>query len=140
MTYLARVASINRQGETAMSPLPISLFALLSVVACAPVTSSDAPPGVAEGHTGDDATGKPPHDEQIRVAPGLEDNPCRAEAAQRFVGQQSDRATVQAAVAASGAKTVRVIKPDMMVTMDYRGDRLNIRVDASDKIIEVSCG
>lgn len=123
-----------------MSPLPISLFALLSVAACAPVASSDAPPGVVEGHTGDDAAGEPPHQEQIRVAPGLEDNACRAEAAQRFVGQQADRATVQAAVAASGAKSVRVIEPDMMVTMDYRGDRLNIRVDANGRIVAVTCG
>ena len=86
-----------------MSPLPISLFALLSMVACAPVTSSGAPPGAVEGHAGDDAAGEPPHQGQIRVAPGLEDNPCRAEAAQRFIGQQADRAAVQAAVAASGA-------------------------------------
>lgn len=123
-----------------MSPLPISLFALLSVAACAPVASNDAPPGVVEGHAGDDATGEQPHHEQIRVAPGLEDNACRAEAAQRFIGQSSDRATVQAAVAASGAKTVRVIEPGMMVTMDYRGDRLNIRVDADGRIVAVTCG
>ena len=123
-----------------MSPLPISLFALLSMVACAPVTSSGAPPGAVEGHAGDDAAGEPPHQGQIRVAPGLEDNPCRAEAAQRFIGQQADRAAVQAAVAASGAKTVRVIEPGMMVTMDYRGDRLNIRVDANGRIVEIACG
>jgi Peptidase inhibitor I78 family len=123
-----------------MSSLPISLFALLSVAACTPVTSSDTPPGVVEGHAGDDTTGEPPHPEQIRVAPGLEDNPCRAEAAQRFVGQQSDRATVQAAVAASGAKSARVIEPGMMVTMDYRGDRLNIRVDANGRIVALTCG
>jgi Peptidase inhibitor I78 family len=128
-----------------MSPMPISLFALLSVTACTPVVSSDASPDAVEGHAvegnaGDDTTSRSAHQEQIRVAPGLEDNPCRADAAQRFVGQQADRATVQAAVAASGAKSVRVIKPDMMVTMDYRGDRLNIRVDADSRIVAVSCG
>ena len=81
-----------------------------------------------------------PPEERIRVAPGLEEGSCDAEAAQRFVGQKADETTVKAAVAASGAKAARVIKPDMMVTMDFRGDRLNIRVDDAGNIIAVTCG
>jgi hypothetical protein len=123
-----------------MSSLPISLFALLSVAACAPVGSGEAPPDAIEGHSDDDAKAQPPHEEQIRVGPGIGSNVCRADVAQRFVGEQADRETVRAAVAASGAKSVRVIEPDMMVTMDYRGDRLNIRVDASGRIVTVTCG
>ncbi|MFZ2753254.1 MAG: I78 family peptidase inhibitor [Lysobacteraceae bacterium] len=134
------------QGGAAMSPLPLSLFALLSVAACTPVASNEPPPGGEE--SGESAAGgKPPMksgplppEEQIRVAPGILDESCSAEPAQRFVGRTADEDTVQAAISASGAKTARVIKPDMMVTMDYRGDRLNIRVDAAGKIIEIACG
>lgn len=129
-----------------MSLLPYSLFAILSVAACTPVASHDAPSGGEDG--GESATGEKPRitggslppEESIRVAPGLEEGGCDAEAAQRFVGRNADETTVKAAVAASGAKAARVIKPDMMVTMDYRGDRLNIRLDDAGKIIAVTCG
>lgn len=38
------------------------------------------------------------------------------------------------------ASTSRVIFPGMMVTMDYRPDRVNIRVDGSHVILSVSMG
>jgi hypothetical protein len=37
-------------------------------------------------------------------------------------------------------KTLRVVKPGDMVTMDFREDRLTIRVDVSGKIESVSVG
>ena len=129
-----------------MSLLPYSLFAILSVAACTPVDSHETPAGSEDG--GESAAGEKPRitggslppEEQIRVGPGLGEDSCHAEAAQRFVGQKADETTVKAAVAASGAKSARVIKPDMMVTMDFRGDRVNIRVDDAGKIIAVTCG
>jgi hypothetical protein len=35
---------------------------------------------------------------------------------------------------------VRVIRPNQPVTMDYRADRLNLELDARDRIIRVFCG
>ena len=129
-----------------MSPFPISLFAILSVAACTPVTSQESPSGGND--SGDNAAGDKPRmtggpmqaEEQTRVEPGLEDATCSAEAAQGYVGRKAERSVVESAMKASGAKSVRVIEPDMMVTMDYRGDRLNISVDAAGKIIAVTCG
>ncbi len=129
-----------------MSPFPISLFAILSIAACTPVASNEPPPGDDDSAAG--AAGVKPRmtggpmqtEEQIRIAPGLEEASCSAEAAQGYVGQKAERSVVGSAVKASGAKTVRVIEPDMMVTMDFRGDRLNIRVDAAGKIIAIECG
>ena len=129
-----------------MSLLPYSLFAILSVAACTPVASHEAPSGddggdeSASGGKHRMTGGALPPEEQIRVAPGLEEGSCDAEAAQQFVGKKADEATVKAAVAASGAKAARVIKPDMMVTMDFRGDRLNIRLDDAGDIIAITCG
>lgn len=130
-----------------MSHLPISLLTLLSVVACAPVASNEPPPGGENGGEGA-VDGKPrmtggalPPEEQIRVGPGLRgDAKCSPEAAQRFVGKNADEDTVHAAVAASGAALARVIRPGMMVTMDFRGDRLNLRLDDGGRIIAITCG
>jgi hypothetical protein len=119
-----------------MSPFPISLFAILSVAACAPVASNEPPPGGKPRMTG----GQLPPEAQIRVGPGLGDHSCSAENAQRYVGHKADRSVAAAAMKASGAKLVRVIEPDMMVTMEFRGDRLNIRVDDAGKIIAIDCG
>jgi hypothetical protein len=38
------------------------------------------------------------------------------------------------------SQDVRVIQPDQAVTMDFRGDRLNIWLDRRDVIWRVSCG
>lgn len=35
---------------------------------------------------------------------------------------------------------VRIIRPGMAVTMDYSPARLNIEIDAAERIIRVSCG
>ncbi len=39
-----------------------------------------------------------------------------------------------------GWSTLRVIRPGMMVTMDYSASRLNARVDGKDVILALSCG
>jgi hypothetical protein len=43
------------------------------------------------------------------------------------------------ALKASGS-SVRVLLPNSMVTMDYRPDRYNVRLDAAGKIIGVTMG
>jgi len=34
----------------------------------------------------------------------------------------------------------RIIKPDSMVTMDYRPERLNLHIDRDGKIVDERCG
>ena len=43
-------------------------------------------------------------------------------------------------LAASGAKTLRWVAKGMMVTMDYRGDRLTIHLDAANRVERANCG
>lgn len=114
------------------SPLP--LFALLTVAACAPVAPQETPPQAPASNAADAA------EPQIRVGPGLDGPGCDADRAQAFVGRHADSDTQQAAMAASGAKVVRVLRPGMMVTLEYRGDRLNLRIDGQGKILSVTCG
>ena len=40
----------------------------------------------------------------------------------------------------SGARAARLIRPGDMVTMDYRGDRLNIHLTAGDRVERFACG
>ena len=70
-------------------------------------------------------------------APGLA---CTAEAAQAWIGQPATDANVQAAFKATGAKSLRSLKPGDAMTMDYRTDRVNVVQDANGAIEKISCG
>jgi hypothetical protein len=93
----------------------VPLLAILSCAACAS-TPSDPPAGTE--------------------SPGE----CRAEPAQQYIGRKADTQIVDAAKRASTSQQVRVIGPDDAVTLDYRTDRLDIRVDADRTIVAITCG
>jgi len=101
-----------------MRALPLLL--LVSACAVEPLPVSDA------------AAPVPPPPEAVAE--------CRAEPAQRFVGQKLQPSTPESARIAGGAGIVRVIRPGTMVTKDFRTDRLNVEVDARDMVTAVRCG
>lgn len=65
---------------------------------------------------------------------------CNAEAAQSVVGQQATAEVVEQARSAAGADIVRTLKPDQVVTMEYREGRLNVVVDDNNVVTGVRCG
>ena len=65
---------------------------------------------------------------------------CDGAKAQALVGRSRSAGTGAEALRLSGAKSLRWITPGTMVTMDYREDRLNLRVDAAGKVVKVDCG
>jgi hypothetical protein len=65
---------------------------------------------------------------------------CQADPGQRFVGQAASEDIVEQAKTATGANSVRVLKPGMAATMDFRDDRLNLHLDDHDVIAMVTCG
>lgn len=65
---------------------------------------------------------------------------CQADPGQRFVGQAASEDIVEQARVATGAKTVRVLKPGEAATMDFRDDRLNLHLDDHGVIVTVACG
>ena len=133
---------------------------LLTLGACAPVAPAGSSPGAeSDANAGSVSGGSPgeasPLDRGGKPAPpksgpmpaepvitgrGIVEESCNAEAAQSFVGRMSSDALVAEVRAASGARIARVIGHDMMVTMEYSGDRLNLRVDEHGTILAVSCG
>ena len=65
---------------------------------------------------------------------------CDAKAASAYVGQAIGEQVAAQAKEAAGARGVRIIRPGMAVTMDYRAGRLNLEVDEQGRIIRASCG
>lgn len=65
---------------------------------------------------------------------------CDATGMGEFIGRTATPPVVQQAGRQSGAATTRVIRPGQAVTMDFREDRLNIEVDATQRITRVHCG
>lgn len=65
---------------------------------------------------------------------------CRAPDPARFVGKVATSALGTEARDAAGAAVVRWIPPGAVVTMDYRTDRLNITLDARNRVVSLRCG
>jgi hypothetical protein len=65
---------------------------------------------------------------------------CDAKKAQGLVGKTRSEAVGAKARRLSGAARLRWIPKDSMVTMDYREDRLNLHLDARNRIVRIACG
>ena len=66
--------------------------------------------------------------------------PCGMEKLGGFVGYKRSAPISEQVAKVSGAKSIRWIKPGMAVTMDYREDRLNARLDEKGVILSFNCG
>ena len=65
---------------------------------------------------------------------------CRNQGVARFVGRAATPELAAELRRASGAKTVRWVRPGTMITMDFRTDRLTVRVSARNRVIAANCG
>ena len=65
---------------------------------------------------------------------------CKADSAQSLVGQPASSSNIEAARIAAGAASVRALGPGDPMTLDFRGDRLNVIKDAAGAIAKISCG
>ncbi len=65
---------------------------------------------------------------------------CVAEAASWAMGMGVTDEIVQRVRVDTRSRDVRVIRPGQAVTMDYRADRVNIKLNERDAIVGVSCG
>ena len=65
---------------------------------------------------------------------------CNANWAQPLVGRSASTEVGVEAVRLSGARGIRWIRPGDAVTMDYRPDRLNIELDANNRVAAIRCG
>jgi hypothetical protein len=67
-------------------------------------------------------------------------NRCNAAPAQFAMGRNVDVALENEARTRAGAKAVRVLRPNQVVTMEFSAERLNLTVDDVGRVTRVSCG
>ena len=65
---------------------------------------------------------------------------CNAAPAQFAVGRNADAALENEARTRAGAKAVRVLRPNQVVTMEFNAERLNLTVDDAGRVTRVNCG
>ncbi|MBA1296117.1 hypothetical protein G7025_22395 [Pseudomonas lurida] len=65
---------------------------------------------------------------------------CEAKAAEFAIGQKASAQLLEQARARSGAQNARILKPNDMITLEYRSDRLNLNTDDNLVITRVNCG
>jgi len=65
---------------------------------------------------------------------------CNAAPAQFALGRTADAALESEARTRAGAKTVRVLRPNQVVTMEFNAERLSLTVDDAGRVTRVSCG
>ena len=65
---------------------------------------------------------------------------CVEGAADGFIGETRSEAVGNAIQKATRAAVVRWAPPNVMLTMDYRADRVTIWLDPASKITKIRCG
>ena len=95
-----------------------SAFALVPLILCACSTAPARPVvhGDTPGHT------------------------CKTEGTDQFLGQTRSDAVGAAIKRVSNAAVLRWAPPGVMLTMDYRADRVTVWLDSANKITKLRCG
>ena len=65
---------------------------------------------------------------------------CESQAAQFAIGQKASPQLLEQARTRAGAQNARILKPNDMITLEYRSDRLNLSTDDNLVITRVNCG
>jgi len=99
-------------------PILACLAALVATTACTSIQPEPGKPDIAAAESG----------------------ACRADAVQWAIGQQASQETTGRVWRESHAGLIRPISPGQAVTRDYRADRVNIELDADNRITRVYCG
>ena len=65
---------------------------------------------------------------------------CDASTAQGAIGKPATADTIERVRVDSHSRVVRVLHPGQMVTMEFSAERVDIRVDANNVILAITCG
>ncbi|MBB4866666.1 hypothetical protein HNP46_005573 [Pseudomonas nitritireducens] len=103
----------------------VTMLSLLAVAALAGCSSKDSSPDAA-----------PLAADNSSAMTGT----CNAKAVQSIVGKVVTPTLTEEARRDAGASVARVLTPHQPVTMEYNSQRLNIDVDDSQVVKQVSCG
>jgi len=119
-----------------MNRLLVPALALLALA----VTACTAPPDEQEQAV-DQAQARAAEEARPAApAPAVSAEACDDLQAQWAVGAKPTEANIQQVRKDSGADSVRTLKPDQPVTMDFNDRRLNLELDANGVVTSVRCG
>ncbi|ANI53723.1 hypothetical protein PDR5_19930 [Pseudomonas sp. DR 5-09] len=65
---------------------------------------------------------------------------CEASAAEFALGKKASPELLEQARKKAGAQNARFLKPNDMITLEYRSDRLNLNTDQNLVVTRVNCG
>ena len=65
---------------------------------------------------------------------------CHSEKLGRFVGREATPQTLAELQRASGARTMRVVQPGMMITMEFSAERVTVQLAPGNRIERANCG
>ena len=82
---------------------------------------------------------QPPPEETVPEK-GSSGRTCVAGAAAALVSRPASTELGAEAMRLTGAGALRWIPPGAMVTMDYRTDRVNVELDANNRVTRIRCG
>ncbi|CAM3601133.1 I78 family peptidase inhibitor [Halomonas lysinitropha] len=88
--------------------------------------------------TNESTVPRDPAPEPPRVSEG--DDACGAGRVQGWVGKPFDTESGGTLRKESGAEALRVMRPGEAYTLDYRAERLNVRLDERGRITALECG
>lgn len=116
-------------------------FGMIAGVALLGACATQPEGGASDGAAG---PGVGPGIAQTVTPPAQEgaDQPmqCNADAVQKVIGQEYTDALGEVARTESGSRSLRVMRPGQAMTMDYRIDRLNLELDAGNRVVSARCG
>lgn len=120
-------------------PFLLLLPATLMLAACSapPMDEQDAVTAQAQ-QASEQATA--PTDEAGKATEAPPIGNCDATQVQSLVGQPYTDALGTQAQQDAAARTLRVLRPGDMTTMEFQGERLNVEVDEKNVVSGVRCG
>lgn len=65
---------------------------------------------------------------------------CRNTMLEQFNGRPASAQLANEVIRASGSKSLQWVAAGMMVTMDFRDDRVRVWLDEQNRVTRVSCG
>jgi hypothetical protein len=65
---------------------------------------------------------------------------CRSEALAQFTGQQASEELGQRMLRASGARLIRWVPKDGVVTMEFNSERVTVQLDGANRVERANCG
>ncbi|HLR13140.1 MAG TPA: I78 family peptidase inhibitor [Burkholderiaceae bacterium] len=124
--------------------IPFTLFAAVLVGCSTPVDLSETPSRESEetpSAVTQPSTSQASDDTLSGMSStGDPEYRCDADPAQALLGETINSDVEARARELSGSKTVRTLRPNNVITMEYNPQRINLRVDEQDVITSAGCG